>query len=208
VRTSTERGIVGDTLLHPVVLVAVAVLVINDHWLKHHHPGVVSGKLSDVAGLAFFPLLLVALWELVTGVRSERRPRATLVAMACTGIAFTLANTTDAGAELYRAGLGILQWPLYALRDVMAGHVVTEPASVAFTQDPSDLLALPALAVSFLVATRSPLSSWRTWAARYGWQSAAAAGPCPRGSAGDRRASRTQSRPPYAPESPTARRSA
>ena len=46
----------------------------NDHVLKHACPGVVTGKLSDFAGLFFFPLFLadvlghltppVALWPL------------------------------------------------------------------------------------------------------------------------------------------------
>lgn len=48
----------GDSLLHPVVLVAVVVLVLNDHWWKGVGPALVTGRLSDVAGLLFFPLLL------------------------------------------------------------------------------------------------------------------------------------------------------
>ena len=39
-------------------LVAVAVLVSNDHVLKQHFPGLITGKLSDFAGLFFFPLFL------------------------------------------------------------------------------------------------------------------------------------------------------
>jgi hypothetical protein len=53
-------------------LFAVAVLIVNDHVLKHRFPGLVTGKLSDFAGLFFFPLLLVDAIGLL-GVR--RAPR-------------------------------------------------------------------------------------------------------------------------------------
>jgi hypothetical protein len=47
-------------LLHPVPLFALATLILNDHVLKQRYPGWVTGKLSDVAGMVFFPLLLLA----------------------------------------------------------------------------------------------------------------------------------------------------
>ncbi|MFT5682697.1 MAG: hypothetical protein ACI8RZ_003621, partial [Myxococcota bacterium] len=47
-----------DPLLHPVTLTAMALLAVNDHWAKYALTGVVTGKLSDFAGLVFFPLLL------------------------------------------------------------------------------------------------------------------------------------------------------
>ena len=43
-------------------LCALAVLLVNDWWLKAAHPGVVSGKLSDFAGLAVVGMLLAAIW--------------------------------------------------------------------------------------------------------------------------------------------------
>src|SRR5919108_3596562 len=55
----------GDGLLHPLVLVALAALVVNDHLLKPTFPGVVTGKLSDVAGLLLAPVVAVAAIELV-----------------------------------------------------------------------------------------------------------------------------------------------
>src|SRR5690242_20127817 len=60
----------AGALLHPLPLAAVAVLAINDHLLKGAGvlPGWLTGKLSDIAGLFFFPLLLTALargaWKL------------------------------------------------------------------------------------------------------------------------------------------------
>ncbi len=40
--------------------VAVAVLLLNDHWLKVAYPSWWTGKLSDFAGLYFFPFLVLA----------------------------------------------------------------------------------------------------------------------------------------------------
>ena len=50
-------------LAHPVPLAAVLVLAINDHVLKGSGwlPAVITGKLSDLAGLFFFPVALTAL---------------------------------------------------------------------------------------------------------------------------------------------------
>ncbi|HEX8110583.1 MAG TPA: hypothetical protein VF516_22785, partial [Kofleriaceae bacterium] len=39
--------------LHPAALAAVAVLVVNDWVYKPLAPGAITGKLSDLAGLAF-----------------------------------------------------------------------------------------------------------------------------------------------------------
>jgi hypothetical protein len=62
----------GGHLCHPVPLLAVLLLAVNDHLLKGSGvlPGTVTGKLSDFAGLFFFPLLLAAVgWDgtLATG---------------------------------------------------------------------------------------------------------------------------------------------
>ena len=53
----------GSALLHPLVLGAVALLLLNDHVFKARWPSWWTGKLSDVAGLVMFPLVLQALWE-------------------------------------------------------------------------------------------------------------------------------------------------
>ena len=49
------------TLTHPILLVAVALLLLNDHLLKQASPGWLTGKLSDVAGLLAFAWLWAAL---------------------------------------------------------------------------------------------------------------------------------------------------
>lgn len=41
---------------------SLAVLLLNDRWLKSAFPGVVTGKLSDLAGIAVVALLLLVAW--------------------------------------------------------------------------------------------------------------------------------------------------
>ena len=41
---------------------SLAVLLLNDFWLKRAAPGVITGKLSDFAGIAIVTLLLLATW--------------------------------------------------------------------------------------------------------------------------------------------------
>ncbi len=45
-------------LAHPASLAAIVLLLANDHGLKQAHPSALTGKLSDLAGLLFFPFLM------------------------------------------------------------------------------------------------------------------------------------------------------
>ena len=89
-------------LTHPIALAAIVVLIVNDHVLKSAWPGVVTGKLSDIAGMIVFPLFLSALL----------RGRALGWCIAATAIAFTLVKTWDPATHVYEALLGdIVQDP-------------------------------------------------------------------------------------------------
>jgi hypothetical protein len=138
----------GSLLLHPATLLALALLVVNDHYLKAAHPSPLTGILSDIAGLAFLPLLAVSLAEMVAS-----RPLSAAVfagtAVSC-GIAFSLVEMTSFGDTVYEAGAGNLQLPL-RVSGIIAGQG-TEPVRAA--SDPLDLLALPAVAVGPLLAQR------------------------------------------------------
>jgi hypothetical protein len=151
-QTGAARGqpVAADGLLHPAVLLAIVALILNDHVLKAAWPGLVTGKLSDVAGLAFFPVLLVAGWELArTGLGGWAGPsrRALVVAVAGTGVVFGLAKTSSLGRDAVAWGLGALQWlvaePVALLR---GGQADLRP--VVIVQDPGDLIALAALAIA------------------------------------------------------------
>jgi len=51
-------------LARPITLAIVGLLLLNDHVLKRSVPSALTGKLSDFAGLFFFPYLLIALASL------------------------------------------------------------------------------------------------------------------------------------------------
>jgi len=73
-RSSSSEPTWASDLLHPLPLTAVAVLAINDHLLKGSGilPGSITGKLSDVAGLFFFPVLLAAAFRGIAGIRRTK----------------------------------------------------------------------------------------------------------------------------------------
>lgn len=119
-------------LLHPLWLGALALLIVNDHLLKGSGllPGVLTGKLSDLAGLVMAPALFATL------VRARGR-RALLWSHLAIGVVFAAVNLSPAMARGFEGlmALGPLPW-----------HI---------TVDPSDLLALPALFVSWRLCTRA-----------------------------------------------------
>lgn len=114
-------------LLHPIALAAIAVLVINDHVLKEAYPSWLTGKLSDVAGLVFFPLLAAALLAFVIRIDRERLLTACVIA---TGVGFAAIKLWEPATVVCEQVLGMLQ--------LSAGPV-------DIVRDPTDVLALPAL---------------------------------------------------------------
>ena len=90
----------------------------NDHVLKQACPSALTGKLSDVASLAFFPLLPIAAREIVLARRGTTvNPSHTwsLAWIAATGLVMASINTIELAADAYRWGLGLAQWPIRAL---------------------------------------------------------------------------------------------
>ncbi|WBB72813.1 hypothetical protein O7602_24420 [Micromonospora sp. WMMD1128] len=112
----------------PVTVLALVVLVLNDHVLKAARPGPVTGKLSDVAGLVLAPPLVAALVTLV--VPRLRVGVAAAVALGSVGVGFALVKTSG-----YAATTASQLWT-----------AVSGPSLVR--ADRTDLLALPALAVA------------------------------------------------------------
>lgn len=140
------------TLTHPISLSAIALLVINDHVLKQLAPGVITGKLSDIAGLVFFPLLLAAAAEHV-GIR--RGARTVILAAFATAVVFAAIKLSASAAEVYRVGLATLQWPFRAARAVLLGESAPSAGRVAHVVDATDLVALVALAMPITLARRA-----------------------------------------------------
>jgi len=143
-----------DALLHPVPLAALALLLVNDHVLKASHPGWLSGKLSDVAGLVLLPFVLLAAWDLLRLARPQlpaAGPRAALLCVICVMVAFTAIKVVPLGSELYQVGLGGVQWPFRAVAALGAAEPLPGLAPVQLTRDLSDLLVLPAALVVLVV---------------------------------------------------------
>lgn len=141
-----SRPTPGGALLHPLAVASLALLVVNDHLLKQSIPGVMTGKLSDVAGLVFFPLVLVSSWEWAQSLRGASPVAGRPViagAIVLTGLGFCAIQLWAPAGSAWAWGLGALQAPL---------HGSWRP--VVHTADPTDLLALPALAVAAWIALR------------------------------------------------------
>lgn len=140
-----------------MALGALSLLIVNDQVLKAAWPGLVTGKLSDVAGLALTPLVLQAGWEatlVFLGRPWGPSGRALLISAAAVGIGFTLAKTVEAAADTFRIGLGILQWPVSVLAALLGSDPVPGVVPVAFVRDPWDLIALGSLVAPLVIGAR------------------------------------------------------
>lgn len=111
-------------LLSCAFLAAVGVLLLNDHYLKVAAPGVVTGKLSDFAGLFALPLFLTAM--------APRYP--------------TLAHWTTAALFTW--------WKLPISQPLIDAWNAWAPVGVGRTIDPTDLIALTAVPLAYWYCAR------------------------------------------------------
>lgn len=110
-------------LTHPMWLVALGLLVLNDHVLKHSElAGAFTGKLSDFAGMIVAPVLLAAILR----VRTER---GLWICAAAVGTVFAAINLSPELAATWDAAVSGIALPYHT------------------TPDPTDLMALAALPV-------------------------------------------------------------
>jgi hypothetical protein len=140
-------------LSHPIVLGAIALLLVNDHLLRRVWPSWVTGKLGDVAWLLFAPLALAALLVWLLPIRGSRRePIAAGLAFGLIAAVFVGANTSSLFHD----------WLVRALQSLTG-------VSLTITRDPSDLAALPSLAAGCWLWRRTPaqvpFTSRRGWVA-------------------------------------------
>lgn len=144
--------------LHPVSVACLVLMWVNDHVLKSISwpSSWVSGKLSDVCGLLFFPLLLNLLSVLVCSALlrklsppCQRALPARILWASCvsTGFIFCAIKLLPSARILYINGL------LWAFPWLYSPH---RPPHL--TLDPTDLIALPMIAYAAhigLVALRT-----------------------------------------------------
>ena len=127
--------------MHPVALLAVVLLLVNDWVLKPRYHGFVTGKLSDIAGLTFAPVILSSVIGLLLhgaaslGARIDPSlsRRRLLLCILATALGFTIVKLSPAASE------GVAQ---------LLGHLGRE-ASIYL--DPSDLFCLPALGIAYAI---------------------------------------------------------
>ena len=146
----------GEGLLHPLALLSVALLVVNDHVLKWSYPGLVTGKLSDLAGMIFFPLLLQALYELAQRLFRGAFTPSQRVLWWCallTALGFSLVKLTALGG-LYTRALYLLQWPVVSLS---RGYLMPLSGRVQLTQDATDVLVIPCVLLAILAGRKRSL---------------------------------------------------
>ncbi|MFU9026969.1 hypothetical protein ACNAWD_04060 [Rhodococcus erythropolis] len=135
----------GDLLLSPWALVSVSVILVNDHVLKGAFGNTMTGKLSDVAGVFLFPLLLLSVLEVL---RRKLAGRAAIAwSIAVTGIGFTAVKTVSPIGDAYEWVIGFFRWT--------AGGFRGELLPIVVFRDPSDLWVLPILFASYLVVTHN-----------------------------------------------------
>jgi len=141
-----DDPVAADGLLHPVALASIGLLILNDHVLKAAFGNALTGKLSDVAGMIFFPLLLQAALEVLRSFlgRPWAPSRVVLVAScAATAIVFSLVNTVPEVAALWSLALGGLQWPFLSVVALIQSHPIPAVRPVVTTVDPTDLVTVP-----------------------------------------------------------------
>jgi hypothetical protein len=150
----TQRPALGAALMHPVPLAALALLVVNDHLLKARHPGLVTGKLSDIAGMVLAPLVLAAIADATLPLRWVRRRdypvRSAWVCAAAVAVVFAATKTWSPATHAYEAVFAAL-WA--KIRWIMAQALGQQIWSdrIVLVRDPTDLVAIPMGAVAALV---------------------------------------------------------
>jgi hypothetical protein len=122
-------------LTHPLSWLAVALLLCNDHLFKVLMPSWLTGKLSDFAGLFFFPFVLAAIASLPLDRLRVSPHRAGGLTIVITGVCFTLIKIVPA-------------------INLLAGEVLSRAIGyrTVFVLDSTDVVALIML-----------LPAWRLW---------------------------------------------
>ena len=117
-------------LTHPLWLASLVVLVVNDHVLKGSGwaPSLLTGKISDFAGLIAAPPLLATFLRV-------RQDRGLVASWTTVAVAFTALKTSAYASAIYERILSV----------VHAHNVV----------DPTDLMALVALPIGFWILRRA-----------------------------------------------------
>lgn len=148
----------ADCIRHPVVLGMMLLWGLNDHVFKAWFANPLTGKLSDVAGLAVVPLIPVCVYGLLCAAR--KRPAThhrmvLLTSLLTVGCLFAAVNTQPMCSDAYQWATSVAQWPFRAAVHLLVGRAPPLLLPLVHTLDPTDLLMLPALLIPWKVAQRT-----------------------------------------------------
>ncbi len=156
-RHGGRERIPGDLMIHPVCVVAIVVLIVNDHILKSLQPGFVTGKLSDVSGVLLLPVLATSTAEVLAWLLGRwhlaRRP----VFWACcasVAIGFTAAKGLTPVGSAYGDVLGVVRWTVLAPVRFAESLPLGQPQGVAVAHDPTDIAVVPMAIIGWLAVCR------------------------------------------------------
>lgn len=148
---ASRLRVYGESLLHPIALIALSLWAINDHYGKGTWPNWLSGKVSDVCCLIVIPILCSAGVELISRVRGKHLATARAWGVLVGDLGAALAaiimvgiNLWPSWAHVYEVGLGAIQWLALIPFNLMRSRTIGEPYLVNLTMDPSDLITIPA----------------------------------------------------------------
>ena len=121
-------------LQHPLSLVSIALLLLNDHVLKVISPSWVTGKLSDFAGLFFFPFLVATVLSIFLTRLNLSTRKIGLLAFGFSAIWFILIKTFQ---------------PVNLITVEIVSQVLNKPSQILL--DPTDSIAVVAVIPAWML---------------------------------------------------------
>ncbi len=129
------RPVPGGFLLAPLPMLGAALIAFNVFWLRRHHPGALSGKLSDLGINILLPMVIAAAWDWLRFALSWLRGHAFvpagrlqfIVAALISATYFTLLKTWPPFTEFHGTLVGLVSFGRVGARNVV---------------DPTDLVTL------------------------------------------------------------------
>lgn len=126
-------------LVHPLTILALVLLLVNDHVLRRVWPSALTGKLGDFAWLFFIPLAFAACLALFAPRRGRLNRAIPPFAYISVALIFALAKTLPAAHAL-----------------VVSAASRLFGFEVGWLRDPTDLVALASLAGSAVLWAKTP----------------------------------------------------
>ncbi len=147
-----SRLVVGEAFLHPGCLLALALWWLNDDVLKWRFHNWITGKLSDICCMVVFPVLLLSLIQWGHALRGvEWRPGRGHVVLTLVGVGalFASVNLSFAVGHVYQVVFAHVLYPFLIVLEHAAA-----PPTIRHTVDPTDLLTLPMLFLTYQLIPR------------------------------------------------------